>query len=181
LQNRIIEFLLHDFYRSHDLIFKDIRNLIHRFCLRYCFDQSKSRFWYWILSILDRDLSCSNHDDTLFYKLTNVKMFQCLIRIVANFDRSKCKSAYYDYSVSTTINREIDQNWSMIFQSSSIWDLYIFRFRRISSRLCWIASSTNYMTCSSLISLSFLVSTLVNFDSSQNRQLHYIINDVPRG
>ncbi len=33
LQNRIIEFFLHDFYRFHNLIFKDIRNLIHRFRL----------------------------------------------------------------------------------------------------------------------------------------------------
>jgi hypothetical protein len=52
----------------------------------------------------------------------------------------------------------------MIFQSLFIWDLYIFRFREISSRLCWIALSVNYMTCSFLISLSFL-----SFDISQFR------------
>ncbi len=43
LQNRIIEFLLRrDFYRLHDLTFENIRSLIHRFHLRYCFDQLKN-------------------------------------------------------------------------------------------------------------------------------------------
>jgi hypothetical protein len=66
--------------------------------------------------------------------------------------------------VNTTINRKIDQNESMIIQSSSIWDLYTSRFKRISSRLCWIASWINYMKCS-----FFNLVIILSFDISQFR------------